>query len=121
VPLRVITIVPGANPGEPAQFVLEGEETRRPVEVREGDILSWTNLTTGTHQPWPIGKDGKPLPDVQAGTKFYLSDPLGPEQSTSEGWVAVFDPASDLLGDGKSIHYCCKYHPSERGQIVKIT
>ena len=115
-----IKIVAGENPGDPAAFVpdLEGANPGDPLVASRGDLVSWNNTTRDRHRPWPAGSDFAPvLPEssVPRQSKYYLSDPIPPDDSSRPSWV-VSPPAS-----GNTIFYCCLLHPEEHGQIQIAT
>lgn len=98
-------LVPPANPGDP-------------LKAQAGDIVSWGNRTTDTHQPWPtVGNapNGPPVPvPVSGNPPGLLCDPIPPDQSSSPQFVVTSTA-------GAQINYCCRFHPSERGQILVVT
>lgn len=88
-----------------------------PQQAQNADLVAWNNRTGETHQPWPLGQDGQPIPeaDITRGSAgcTYLSDPIDPWSSSSPAYLCQ---APDK---GKTtIEYTCKFHPEERGSIV---
>jgi hypothetical protein len=110
-----IRIVPATGGGAAFQPRVPNAKPGDPLKAQVGDIVTWGNATQETHQPWPTQgntPNGAPLADNDPeAKKRYLSDPIPPEGSSSPQYV-VIAPAS-----GSVINYCCKNHPTERGQI----
>ena len=107
--------VPNSNPGDP-------------TKAQVGDIVTWGNDTNDIHQPWPTvdnKPDGDPIPDTSnpPGSVLYFSDPISGGGSSRPQYVVpptipVPPPSGTELAAGSVIYYCCKNHPTERGQIV---
>jgi hypothetical protein len=117
MPVWSIKIIPGA-PGHPAQFVADVPTipAGNPLLVFSGDLVSWNNTTGAVHQPWPTDSNHVPLPAATVGAHGapnYLSDPIPIHQSSTPSWSATSSPVTN-----KTIFYCCKLHPQERGKIV---
>lgn len=98
-------LVPPATPGTP-------------LNVQTNDIVTWGNRTGEVHQPWPtVGNSptGAPVPVPDSGNPpGYLCDPIPPDDSSRPNYVVTGKT-------GDQINYCCRYHPSERGQIIVVT
>jgi len=104
-----------ANPGDP-------------VKAQVGDIVTWGNATTETHQPWPTEGNtptGAPVASNPAGSALFFSQPIAANASSTPQYVvpaalpaATAGGAATPLTAGSVIFYCCKNHPSERGKIV---
>jgi hypothetical protein len=117
MPVWSIKIIPGA-PGHPAQFVADVPTipAGNPLLVFSGDLVSWNNTTGAVHQPWPTDSNHVVLPAATVGAHGdpnYLSDPIPIHQSSTPSWSATPSPVTN-----KTIFYCCKLHPQERGKIV---
>jgi hypothetical protein len=117
MPVWSIKIIPGA-PGQPAQFVADVPTIPHgnPLAVFSGDGVSWNNTTGQVHQPWPTDSNNVMLPASTVGSHGgpnYLSDPIPIHQSSTPTWSAKASPVTN-----KTIFYCCKIHPQERGKIV---
>lgn len=108
----------GANPGDAAQ-------------AQPGQIITWGNATSDVHQPWPTVDNtpsGAPVPDASnpPGSPLYFTDPIPRFGSSSPQFpVPANLPATSTSGGktipvvkGTVIYYCCKNHPTERGQIL---
>ena len=107
----------GANPGDAAQ-------------AQAGQIITWGNGTSDTHQPWPTvdnTANGDPVPDASnpPGSPLYFTDPIpGNGSSTPQFPVPANLPPTSKSPNptkvvkGVVIYYCCKNHPTERGQIL---
>lgn len=83
-----------------------------PLNAQEGDIVTWGNRTNDVHQPWPtVGNqpNGDPAPPPATG----LCDPIAANDSSRPQFVVNRKP-------GEQINYCCRYHPTERGQIIVV-
>ena len=93
--------VPGGTPG--GQLLAQA-----------GDVVTWGNATAETHQPWPLGADGNPVPPATppSATPGYMSEPILANNSSTPQYV--IDAA---LPVGTVINYCCRLHPTERGSI----
>jgi hypothetical protein len=94
------------------------------LQAQIGDIVTWGNATTETHQPWPTqGNVPAGGPASPADPVLFFSDPIGPNASSNPQFVvpgALTAPPSTLKA-GSVLYYCCKNHPTsstERGQIV---
>lgn len=86
-----------------------------PQLAENTDLISWNNRTNQTHQPWPLSTTSdEPLPaaEVSAALGNYLSDPIPPWTSSQPAYVCTAPTTGST-----SIPYCCKFHPSERGEI----
>jgi hypothetical protein len=98
-------LVPPANPGDP-------------LKAQPLDIVTWGNRTTETHQPWPtVGNlaSGDPAQMPATGNPLgYLCDPIAPNDSSRPQFVVTG-------AAGTKINYCCRFHPTERGQIIIVT
>jgi len=98
-------LVPAANPGDP-------------LKAQADDIVTWGNRTGDVHQPWPtVGNDasGPPVPQPATGNPpGYLCDPIPPNDSSRPQFVVAGNA-------GDQINYCCRNHPTERGQIIVVT
>jgi hypothetical protein len=97
-------LVPPAQPGAP-------------LNAQPEDIVSWGNRTTETHQPWPTvgntpGGDPVPLP-ATGNPPGFLCDPIPPDASSQPQFVVTGTV-------GAQINYCCRFHPTERGQILVV-
>jgi hypothetical protein len=94
------------------------------LQAQIGDIVTWGNATTETHQPWPTqGNTPTGGPASPADPVLFFSDPIAPNESSNPQFVvpdALTTPPSTLKA-GSVLYYCCKNHPTsstERGQIV---
>ncbi len=93
--------VPGGTPG--SQLLAQA-----------GDVVTWGNATTQTHQPWPLDASGNPVPAAtpESATPGYMSDPIPANNSSTPQYVI------GSLAVGTVINYCCRLHPTtERGSI----
>ena len=113
-------IVPGATADDPAEFLpdVEGGKAGDPLPAEVSDLVSWNNTTDKIHRPWPTREDFTPLPNedvLPRGSTFYLSDHIQPEKSSRPNWTVAKNPK---VGGGKTMFYCCKLHPNERGKII---
>jgi hypothetical protein len=121
----VIRIINGAAPGDPAQFVPQLQPPDADgLLAQAGDLVSWNNRTDDVHQPWPTDANYVPLADAQVGprgSQNYLSDEIDPDGSSRPSWVVApltFPaPPPPPPVSGKTIYYCCRLHPQERGKI----
>ncbi len=99
-------LVPPAKPGDP-------------LNAQVSDIVTWGNRTTEVHQPWPTvdnSPTGPPVPPpAQGNPAGYLCDPIPPNDSSRPLFVV---PEQAV---GSVINYCCRNHPTERGQIKIVT
>jgi hypothetical protein len=96
--------VPGGMPG--------GE-----LLAQAGDVVTWGNATTETHQPWPLDANGNPVPaaNPESATPGYMSDPIPANNSSTPQYVI-----NSSLTVGSVINYYCRLHPTEpteRGSI----
>jgi hypothetical protein len=111
---RAIRIVPAAGGGAAFKPRFPYANPGDPLKAQVGDVVIWGNDTKETHQPWPTQgntPNGPPLDENDPELKTrYLSDPILPDGSSN--YYVVVSPAS-----GSVINYCCKNHPTERGQI----
>jgi hypothetical protein len=85
-----------------------------PLKAQVGDVVTWGNNTTQEHQPWPTANNdpnGAPAASNAPGTPLYFSDPIAAGGSSSPQYVVPQPPSNNV------ICYCCKLHPTERGQI----
>jgi hypothetical protein len=124
----IVKIEPGANPGDPAVFVPQLQPAGAGGLLAEkNDVVSWSNKTDDTHEPWPTDENYTPLTDAQigeGGSPNYLSDEIDPGHSSRPSWVVrklAFPgppPPPPPVGNGATIYYCCKLHPQERGKII---
>jgi hypothetical protein len=94
------------------------------LQAQIGDIVTWGNATTETHQPWPTqGNIQNGGTATTPDPVLFFSDPIAPNASSNPQFVvpgALTTPPTPLKA-GSVIYYCCKNHPnapSERGQIV---
>jgi hypothetical protein len=91
-----IAIVPGANPGDPPQFVCELQPAvpKGQLLAQAGDAIHWSNGTAQPQRPWPTDDNFKPLPPVQVQptrgkqNSIYLSDVIPPGHSSRPTWIA---------------------------------
>lgn len=94
--------LPNAKPGDP-------------LYAQANDIVTWGNRTLDEHQPWPtVGNlpSGAPVPKPATGNPpGYLCDPIPPNDSSRPQFVVTGN-----VGD--VFNYCCRNHPTERGQII---
>jgi hypothetical protein len=101
--------VPNSHPGDPAKAQIL-------------DIVTWGNDTEEVHQPWPTENNtpnGAPAASNAPGSKLFFSEPIPPGGSSTPQYVVPKAlPSGTALGAGSVIYYCCKNHPTERGQIV---
>jgi hypothetical protein len=101
--------VPNSHPGDP-------------TKAQVGDIVTWGNDTTGVHQPWPTENNtptGAPAASNPPGSALFFSEPIPPGGSSTPQYVVPAAlPSGTALVPGSVIYYCCKNHPTERGQIV---
>ncbi len=88
-----------------AQFVpdIDGAEPGDPLEVEQGDLVSWNNMDDCEH--WPVPVDASPPYQLTAAA-------IQPDSSSP--WFNVTFPA------GTTISYCCEFHQEERGQLVVV-
>lgn len=101
-----IKIVPPSQPGGPAEFQpdIEDADAGDPLEVEQGDLVSWNNTTDQAHWPTVVVVDAQP---------FQLtSDPIQPNSSSP--YFNVTQKA------GTTIQYTCRYHSNEQGQLVVV-
>jgi hypothetical protein len=92
------------------------------LQAQVGDIVSWGNNTSLTHQPCPtINNDPTGQPNTAVTGPAKMSDPIAPNNSSTPQYVV--DPAALNLpvADGTVIYYCCANHPNERGSITIAT
>lgn len=111
-----ITITPGANPEDPANYTpdLMGAKPGDPLQTGNADIVSWNNETSEEHQPWPLGPDGKPLTAQEATEQgLYLSEVIPAGRSSSPGYVTTAPTTGTT-----TIDYSCTFHPKEHGSII---
>jgi hypothetical protein len=114
MPSFSIKIVKGPTPGQPAAFVADtpGAMPGAPILLRPGDFVSWNNMTSDTHWPWPTDSKFNPLPDseVSESSNIYLSGPIPAGGSSDISYV--------VSQSQKTIFYCCKLHPEIRGTLL---
>ena len=112
--IKIIPAAPAVEGGA-AQFIpdVAGGKPGEPAEFFKDDLVSWNNMTSERHHPWPADNNYRPLSEEAAKANF-LSDVILPHRS-SAAWVAAPSSAT-----GTTIFYCCKLHPQEWGQIVII-
>jgi hypothetical protein len=94
------------------------------LQAQIGDIVTWGNATSDTHQPWPTeGNQPATGPATTPDPVLFFSDPIAANASSNPQFVvplALTTPPTTLKA-GSVIYYCCKNHPNaptERGQIV---
>ena len=122
----IIKIEPGADFDDPATFVPQLQPAGAEGLLAEtGDLVSWSNATEDVHQPWPTDASFNPLTDAQVGPRGspnYLSDEIDPDHSSRPSWsvtqLTFPAPPPPPPVTGKTIFYCCKLHPQERGKII---
>jgi hypothetical protein len=99
-----------------------------PLYTQEGDVVSWSNETGQSYQPWPTDAVGNlqpvknitpppaPAPFPLPSPKGYLSDMIPANLSSSPAYNVAM-PAS-----GSTVHYClidANGNPTKvRGQII---
>jgi len=92
-----------------------------PLNAQLQDIVTWGNRTTETHQPWPTvdnSPTGDPVPvPAQGNPAGYMSDPIPPNSSSQPQFVVPAPPTTSPPTTSGVIYYCCRFHPTERGQI----
>jgi len=110
-----IKIVPAKSGGGAAfQPNLAGFEQGDPLPAQQGDLVSWSNRTADTHQPWPTDANYNPMSEADVlprGGPNYMSDPIPPDEPST--------PAYNVA-QTTTIYYYCKLHPdieTERGTI----
>jgi len=116
-----VKIVPSYS-GTGAAFIpdLQGYQQGDPLQAQQDDLVTWSNTTNDTHQPWPTDASYNLLPDSQVlprGSANYLSDPI-PAHESSRPSYDVVQPSGKP--NTWTIYYCCKLHPTvktERGTI----
>lgn len=104
--------VPGFNVGDP-------------LPAQQDDLVSWSNTTDDTHQPWPTDSNYNPLSEAQVlprGSANYLSDPIPPDESSRPSYdVSQPTPTPPAKPPSSwTVYYFCKRHPTvttERGTI----
>ena len=94
-----ITPVSASNPNGPAQFSPASQQ------CLGSDNISWNNQTGITHQPWPLGTDGKP-----AATGWGVN-PVPAGESSNPAY-SVATPTANT-----NVKYCCYIHPEEIGTL----
>jgi len=114
-----IRILPGANTGDPPQFVPQLQAGGPDgLLAQAGDLVSWNNMTGDDQQPWPTDDAFKPLPANQVGPRGqpnsnYLSDVIPPGHSSRPSWMA--------FGDAGTVYkYCSLNNPAAHG-VITIT
>jgi plastocyanin len=102
-----ITIIAGANPGDPARFDPPN------LQASAGDILSWNNTDVRqSHQPYPTDGQNPPNPlPLYLGTQLW--NPISPN-GQSPAWKI---PAASPSG-GKVFNYFCMLDPGAIGTIT---
>jgi hypothetical protein len=116
-----IKIVPAAS-GDGAAFApdLIGYGPGDPLPAQQDDLVTWSNLTKETHQPWPTDSNYVPLSEAQVmprGSPNYMSDPIPPGTSSRPSYD-VSQPSTKP--NAWTVYYFCKSHPdieTERGTI----
>jgi hypothetical protein len=125
-----IKIVPAAT-GDGAAFQpdLQGYEPGDPLIAQQDDLVTWSNTTNDTHQPWPTDPNYNPLSEADVlprGSANYLSDPIPPDESSRPSYdVAQPTPPPPAKPPNNwTVYYFCKLHPdieTERGTIQAST
>jgi len=121
-----IKIVPAASGGG-AAFVPDiiGFGPGDALPAQQDDLVTWSNLSEETHQPWPTDSSFNPLPETEVlprGSANYMSDPIPPHQSSRPSYdVSQPTPPPPAKPPTEwTVYYFCKLHPdleSERGMI----
>ena len=114
--IRIVAVAGGAAFQSRVPNAIPGE-----LQAQVGDIVTWGNATTNTHQPWPTqGNTQNGAPAAAPDPVLFFSQPIAANASSTPQFVVPFKlttPAT-TLGVGSVIYYCCKNHPTERGKIV---
>ena len=116
-----IKIVP-ANSGSGAAFQpdIQDYEQGDPLIAQQDDLVTWSNKTGNTHQPWMTDSSYNPLSEADVmprGSANYMSDPI-PSGESSRPSYDVAQPNSQP--NNWTVYYFCKLHPTietERGTI----
>jgi hypothetical protein len=121
-----VKIVP-ANSGGGAAFQpdLQGLNPGDPLPAQQDDLVTWSNRTGDTHQPWMTDSNYNPLSEADVlprGSTNYMSDSIPPDESSRPSYdVAQPTPAPPALPPNNwTVYYFCKLHPTietERGTI----
>lgn len=115
--LWMIHIVPGAKPGDLARFVPQlvkpGPNGEAYASATNNDQVNWFNRTGESYQPQAT-TDSSFLTPMTAppGHKYYLSDLIRSNSSSSPNWNAVLPPS------GNTLYYRCALHPNVHGMII---
>ena len=114
--IRIVSVAGGAAFQSRVPNAIPGE-----LQAQIGDIVSWGNATTDTHQPWPTqGNTANGVPAAVPDPVLFFSQPIAANASSTPQFVvpgALTTPPKTLAA-GSVIYYCCKNHPTERGKIV---
>jgi hypothetical protein len=116
-----IKIVP-ANSGSGAAFQpdIQGYGQGDALIAQQDDLVTWSNTTGDTHQPWMTDSLYNPLSDAAVlprGSTNYMSDPIPPDEASRPSYD-VAQPATQP--NNWTVYYFCKLHPmivTERGTI----
>jgi hypothetical protein len=121
-----IKIVP-ASSGSGAAFQpdLKGYNPGDSLPAEQDDLVTWSNRTGQTHQPWMTDSSYNPLSDAEVlprGSTNYMSDQIPPNESSRPSYdVAQPTPAPPATPPNNwTVYYFCKLHPTvvtERGTI----
>lgn len=116
-----IKIVP-ASSGTGAAFQpdLQGYKPGDALIAQQDDLVTWSNMTKHTHQPWMTDSNYNPLSDAAVlprGSANYMSDPIPAGESSRPSYDVSQPPAQP---NSWTVYYFCKLHPTietERGTI----
>ena len=121
-----IKIVPAAS-GSGAAFVPDiiGYGPGDPLPAQQDDLVTWSNMTKETHQPWPTDSSYNPLSEANVlprGSANYMSDPILPDESSRPSYDVSQPtlPPPAKPPNNWTVYYFCKLHPNvetERGTI----
>jgi|SRR6185295_9839801 len=91
--------------GKPAVFTpdIDGVKPGTPLQVVQGDLVSWNNESDDPHFP---------VPDDPATFGVFMTAAITPDNSSGAYNVNA--------ASGTTISYHCKLHDHERGQIVVV-
>ena len=107
--VRIVALPAGGSAFEPR---VPGGTPGSELVVLSGDVVTWGNATTESHQPWPADANFVPVTasTPPTDTPGYMSDPI-PANGSSQPQFIVAGTASTV------IYYCCLLHQNEHGTI----
>jgi hypothetical protein len=102
-----INIVPGDQPGDPAQFTCELQPNAPPnmILAETKDAVTWSNETDVPHQI--------EIPEDKSGSAF-VSEEIPPNHSSRPTYLCAAPQ------NGAYIVYSCTLHPNEQG-VISLT